>query len=88
VSVYGIKNEGKHPLVRIADSDNILIAGHGGPGLWPEEGKFVVVESRRVTLTNLTNDWSPKRVPLVRIKQGGVESATAPGDNVILLTTE
>jgi hypothetical protein len=38
VAVYGIKNEGKHPLVRV--------------------------------------------------KQGGGESTTAPGDNVILLTAQ
>ena len=69
VAVYGIKNEGLSMALRIVDSENILVAGFGGPGGPGPEGKFRVENSSDVTLAVLTNDFQPGRpgakVPLV-----------------------
>jgi len=75
VALYGIKNEGLSVALRITGSQNILVAGFGGPGGPPREGKFRVENSSDVSLAVLTNDFHPGRpggkVPLV--------VATGPG---------
>jgi hypothetical protein len=69
VAVYGIKNEGLSMALRIVDSENILVAGFGGPGGPGRAGKFRVENSSDVSLAVLTNDFHPGRpgakVPLV-----------------------
>ena len=83
-----MKNEGRHPLMSIRNSTNILIVGHGGPGVVPDEGKVTIENSDKVRLTNLTHDWGRKMKPLVHVRQGETRYTTAPGDHVILLTVE
>jgi hypothetical protein len=66
VAVYGIKNEGLSVALLVTGSENILVAGFGGP---EREGKFRVENSSGVSLAVLANDFHPGRpgakVPLV-----------------------
>jgi hypothetical protein len=70
VAIFGIKNEGPSVALRVVNSKHILVAGYGGPGGPPSEGKFRVQGSSNVSLAVLTNDFVPGRpgakVPLVR----------------------
>lgn len=57
ISIYGIKNEGYSTILRVSDSSDILVAGYGGPGFFTKIGKFIIRNSKDVTLADLINDF-------------------------------
>jgi hypothetical protein len=63
-------------VLRILDSEDILIAGFGGPGNIRYSGKFEIYGGRRIALTNTTNDWPRDKQlhrarPLLRAEMEG-----------------
>jgi hypothetical protein len=72
VAIYGMKMEGGALLVRVLDSEDVLIAGTSYHGTSPN-GKVLIRSGHRVRVTNSITDWSRKpeqrSVPAIKVER-------------------